>query len=102
MRSVDPQSILLAQPLQRGYRAGEARLVQVRTVELYLDRSSLILRRKVNTSPAQPLLEETTSFQCGFDAATHITRVSLRHEPGKEKDHAFSIRPKNLVLAGLR
>jgi len=100
--AVDPQSIVLAQPLQRGYAASEARLVLVRTVEIYLDQSSGILRRKVNTSPAQPLMEETSVFRCGYDPITHLTHISIRHEPSKEKNHAFSIRPKNLVLAGLR
>ena len=100
--SVDPQSIVLTQPLQRGYPAADAWLVLVRTVEIYLDQSSGILRRKVNTSPAQPLLEETGAFQCRYDQITHLTRISIQHEPSKEKNHAFSIRPKNLVLAGLQ
>jgi prepilin-type N-terminal cleavage/methylation domain-containing protein len=100
--SVDPQYLILAQPLKRGYPAADSRLVLVRTVEVYLDQSSSILRRKVNTSPAQPLLEETSAFQCGYDKVTHLTRISIQHEPSKEKNHAFSIRPKNLVLAGLQ
>jgi type II secretory pathway pseudopilin PulG len=100
--TVDPQSVVISQPLQQGYAAADARLILIRTLEIYLDHGSRILRRKANTSPAQPLLEQTSAFGCVYDPVTHLTRIKIQHEPSKEKNHAFSLRPKNLVLAGLK
>jgi hypothetical protein len=91
--------IILTAPLSRGYILGETQLLVVKSVRYYLDDSSPVLRRKANTSPAQPLLEDTLSFSTTYDPVSHVLNFAVRIESKKEINHAFSIRPKNLVLA---
>lgn len=100
--SIDSNSILLTQPLQGGYPVGDSWLILVRTVQIFLDKDDYLLRRKVNTSSAQPLLEEAALFFYEYDATIHLVRIDISTKSNERNTHAFSIRPKNLVLANLR
>lgn len=94
--------IILSEPLSRGYVRQESKILIVKSVRYYLDASSRILRRQANISPAQPLLEHTLSFEARYEPASHILNFAIRIESKKEKTHAFSILPKNLVLASVQ
>jgi len=100
--SIDSNSILLTQPLHSGYLAGDSWLILVRTVQIFLDKDDNLLRRKVNTSSAQPLLEDTVLFFYDYDTAIHLIQIDISTKSNEGKKHAFSMRPKNLVLANLR
>lgn len=100
--SIDSNSILLTQPLQGGYLAGDSWLILVRTVQIFLDKDGNLLRRKVNTSSAQPLLEDTVLFFYEYDTTLHRIRIDISTKSNERNKHAFSMRPKNVVLANLR
>jgi type II secretory pathway pseudopilin PulG len=99
--SVGRGFIILEDPLQNGYAAGITDLLLIRRVIYFLDRADLILRRKVNTSSAQPLLEDAADFEWDYDGTTHLTVISLRIHSPKEMSHELCIRPKNLALADI-
>lgn len=92
----------LAVPLFHSYKAGEAVLAVIQETTVYLDASRSTLRRKVNASSAQPLLEEAGAFELIFDSGLRraVARVALRSSPeDRHEIHAFA---KNIALAGIR
>lgn len=100
--STGPQYIILEQPLGNGYEARNSQLILIKNVNLYLDNSEDLLRRKVNSSSGQPLLEDTTIFQYTYDPISHVLSIQIQVRAFKEINHAYTIRPKNLVLAEMR
>ena len=66
---------------------------------LYLDSESKILRRKVNTSTPQPLLEDAHAFDFSFDGTTNLIYISVALLDREDKKYEISILPKNLQLA---
>ena len=81
--SVDKESIVLSSPLNFSFLKEETSVFLLREVFLFLDKNKHTLRRKVNTSPAQPLLEEVGLFdfhraeeliESGYHAGERILR----------------------------
>ncbi|MGB9893402.1 MAG: hypothetical protein ACPLRA_03235 [Candidatus Saccharicenans sp.] len=69
-------------------------------VEIYLDSKQKILRRKVNDSSGQPLMEEVASFQFIYDPKSNLVQIRLGTEfGGKSHEHELVIYPKNLSKA---
>lgn len=97
--SVDPGSVAVDAPIERGYLPASASLSLLETVAYRLDGASQVLRRRVNASPAQPLCEGVAAASWTLDAAAHLVR--LRLEPGTEGAHAHeaTIFLKNAALA---
>ena len=96
--SIDDHSIVLSSPLQNSYSLEESYMLMVREVDIFLDTESHVLRRKVNTSSAQPLVEETKDFVCTYDQESHLTEIQLVLELDEEKNYECSLSPKNLFL----
>jgi len=92
--------MVISRPLQHGYSAPDSQLVLIKKISLYLDRLTRTIRRKVNTSSGQPLLEEATLFAGDYDETSNLVQIALGIQSKQEKEHAFSMRPKNLLLAG--
>lgn len=99
--SVDKESIVLSSPLNFSSLKEETSVFLLREVSLFLDKNKHILRRKVNTSPAQPLLEEVGLFDFHYEKATNLVRLSLSFATNKEKAYETSVFPKNIALASL-
>lgn len=99
---VNRKSLLLVSPIQNTYLSGDYNLVLIKTVSFFLDRKQQILRRKVNSSPAQPLLEETAQFLSLYEETSHLINLSLSLVSHEEKKYEISVFPKNLGLAALR
>ena len=99
--SVDKESIVLSSPLNFPSLKEETSVFLLREVSLFLDKNKHILRRKVNTSPAQPLLEEVGLFDFHYEKATNLVRLSLSFATNKEKAYETSVFPKNIALASL-
>lgn len=97
--SVGNQGIALSSALDSSYPKDETNLLLVRTVSIYLDAERGVLRRKVNASPAQPLLEEVQSFDFTYDAASNILSICLTLTTREENVYETSIFPKNMALA---
>lgn len=100
--STGPQYIILEQPLENGYEALGSRLILIKKINLYLDDKADLLRRKVNSSSGQPLLEDTSLFQYTYNPNSHVLNIQIQVRAFKETNHVYTIRPKNLVLAEQR
>jgi hypothetical protein len=99
--SVDKESIVLSSPLNFSFLKEETSVFLLREVSLFLDKNKHTLRRKVNTSSAQPLLEEVGVFDFHHEKATNLVRLSLSFATNKEKVYETSVFPKNIALASL-
>ncbi len=97
--SVDKESIVLSSPLSYSFIKEKASLFLIKKISLYLDEKNLTLRRKINSSPAQPLLEETSLFGFERDKAANLVKLRLQLKTNKEKFYEISLFPKNAALA---
>jgi type II secretory pathway pseudopilin PulG len=97
--SVTDQGLLLDSSLNSSYEKTEATAVLIRTVSFHLEADSGILRRKVNASPAQPLLEDVLSFDFAYTTTSNIISLSLILKTKEEKEYEISVFPKNMALA---
>lgn len=97
--SVTNQGLLLDSSLNSSYKKTETTVALIRTVSFYLEADREILRRKVNASPAQPLLEDVLSFNFAYKATSNIISLSLILTTKEEKEYEISVFPKNMALA---
>jgi len=100
--SVDKESIVLSSPLSLSFIKEETSIILIKKISLYLDEKNLTLRRKINSSPAQPLLEETSFFSFERDEASNLVKLRLQLKTNKEKFYEISVFPKNAALAVTR
>jgi len=100
--SVNKESIVLSSPLNFSSMKEETSVFLLREVSLFLDKNKHTLRRKVNTSPAQPLLEEVGMFDFHHEKATNLVKLSISFITDKEKVYETSVFPKNTALASSR
>ncbi len=100
--SVDKESIVLSSPLSYSFIKEKASIILIKKISLYLDEKNLTLRRKINSSPAQPLLEETSFFSFESDEASNLVKLRLQLKTNKEKFYEISVFPKNAALAVTR
>ncbi len=100
--SVDRSGIVLSSPLNFSYPEDEASLALLRRVSLFLDEKNGILRRKINSSPAQPLLEEVSFFEFRHERASNLVTLRLSLKSDKENIHEASVFPKNMALSSGR
>jgi hypothetical protein len=96
--STSQNSILLESPLDSNYLQEKTSLVLLRRVNLFFDETAGVIRRKVNTSPAQPLLEEVAFFGFEFLEDSNLVRLHIRLMIDEEKDYETTIFPKNTAL----
>ncbi|MCX6566651.1 MAG: hypothetical protein NTW38_09595 [Candidatus Aminicenantes bacterium] len=98
VRSSENGILTLSTPLQYDYRASETTAAVLRTTSVYLDVGQNILRRKIDSSPAQPLLEDVLSFALSVDSGTCLaeTQLALASEP--EESYALKILARNASL----
>ena len=102
MRSVistTRDSILLDLPFDDEYPQERTKLLILRRLSLFFDESAEIIRRKVNTSPAQPLLEEVASFGYEFSEDSNLVRFHFGLNMEEEKDYETTVFPKNMALS---
>jgi len=97
--SVEKESIVLSSPLNFSFIKEKASIILVKKISFYLDEKKPTLRRKVNSSPAQPLLEETAFFGFDMDKAANLVKLRLQLKTDKEKFYEISVFPKNAALS---
>ena len=90
--------ITLTSPLERPYDTATGRLVLIETVRIFLDDDGRTLRRKVNASPAQPLLDDLSSFVPSYDQDANLATVRLTLIAPEERTYVLSLCPKNARL----
>lgn len=96
---LDGATVVLSEPLEATYSAAAGRLLLLKEVGYFLDERSDMLRRKVNSSPAQPLLDFTGLFVPSYDREANLARVCLAGTANQERTYEFSVFPKNIGLA---
>ena len=57
------------------------------------------MRRKVNASPAQPLLEDVASFEFEYSKDDNLVRLNLALKAEEEKKYETIVFPKNVAMA---
>ncbi|NIM90589.1 MAG: hypothetical protein GTO17_06535 [Candidatus Aminicenantes bacterium] len=100
--SLKGNSITLDSPLNYSFLKEETRIILLKRTMLFFDAKKQIIRRKVNNSPSQPLLEEVVSFQFSYSEASNLLNLRLCLKPEKEKTYEISVFPKNMALASFR
>ncbi len=98
VNEVAKSSIVLSSSLQNSYSKDTLQIILLKKVSFYLDEAQHILRRKVNSSPAQPLLEEASAFVFTYNNISHFLELCLSLNNRKEKTYETSLFLKNLAL----
>lgn len=96
---VEKTGITLSSPLANPFSFEETTIIKIKKISFYLDRKSDVLRRKVNSSPAQPLCEEVSHLDIQYDKASNLMSISLIMSVEKDTPHEIKIYPKNLALS---
>ncbi len=91
----DNKTIILTTALEHSYSKDETRLLLLEKVTFYLEESKSTLRRQVNASSPQPLLEEVASFDCLFNKENNLFAVRLALISNREKNYELNVFPKN-------
>jgi prepilin-type N-terminal cleavage/methylation domain-containing protein len=99
---VDRGAVILAQPLEGGYAPGMTAVSLLETVAYFLDRPAGVLRRRVNSGSAQPLLEKAAAAAWLYDPAARLVRVRLEISANGAKAHEATVFLKNPALAAPR
>lgn len=93
--SIEGRDIILAAPLDGYHPAQSAEIALVERLTLSMDRAGRTLRRRANTSPAQPLMEEVAVFLASYDPNANLVRVEIAGRSQPEKNHVLLVFPKN-------
>jgi len=96
--SLEGKTAVLSSPLENSYRAADSRLLLLEEVTYFHDIKTDVLRRKVNASPAQPLLDNTGLFEFAYAKENNLVKVKLADKQNMEGAHELSVFPKNLGL----
>jgi prepilin-type N-terminal cleavage/methylation domain-containing protein len=99
---VEAGAVLVDGPLERDYAPATAVLSLLETVSYFLDAPARILRRRVNASPAQPLLEDAAAASWALDPAARLVRIRLELTIEGAHPHEATVFLKNPALAGIR
>ena len=97
--SSEKGSIILTSPLNFSYPQEVTSLVLLRKISYFMDEKTQTLRRRVNASPSQPLLEDVSNFHLGYDESTHLVRLQITLKEEKEKAYEIHTFLKNMALA---
>jgi prepilin-type N-terminal cleavage/methylation domain-containing protein len=92
-------AVVLEAPLERAYAPETATLSLLELVTYFLDGPARILRRRVNASSAQPLLENAGSAVWILDPSAPLVRVRLELAVKGVHPHEATVFLKNAALA---
>ena len=98
--AVEAGEVVVSEPLAFGFASRAASFALLERVRLIWDEAAGTLRRKVNQSSAQPLLETARAVLIQCDAGANLVRVRLALEAQGEPYYEILIFPKNPALAG--
>ena len=91
-------SLTLTSPLAHDYAKGTGAVALVQTISYYLDSEQHVLRRKVNSSSGQPVLEGVQSFSAGRTENGRLVTAELRLLSRPDLSFEIALLPKNLAL----
>ncbi|HMA53445.1 MAG TPA: type II secretion system protein [Acidobacteriota bacterium] len=96
---VEAGAVVVDAPIARDYARGTAFFSLVERVTYFLDAGARVLRRRVNASPAQPLLEDAVLAVWSLDSASHLVRIRLELDIEGAHPHEATVFLKNPALA---
>ena len=96
--SADKDSIVLMSPLTSEYMQKDTDVISLRKISLFFDDRRGVIRRKVNSSPAQPLLENVNFFGFEYMRDSNLLRVHFKLKIDEEKNHEAVVFPKNTAM----
>lgn len=98
--SVEPGAAVVSSPLVNGFAREKTAVLLLEKTFFSLDARQAVIRRRVNLSSAQPLLENAGSAEFLVDRPANLVRV--RFSLISEGDAIYELRlfPKNPALAG--
>jgi len=88
--------IYLSAPLGGDYKPEDSRVCLLEKVDYFLDLGQKILRRRVNDTSSQPLLEAALSFEFGYRPDTNVLTIRLCAGAKEEKSYELVVFPKNI------
>lgn len=95
--AVSENRLSISPVLTFSFAADRSQLILLEKIEIYPDLQQKILRRKVNDTSGQPLLEEVFSFEADYKPAENLVVVRLTTASGvKRHDYELVLYPKNL------
>lgn len=99
--SIDQNSIVIESPLVSNYLYENTSVILLRKISLYLDEAKGVIRRKVNASPAQPLLESVASFEFDYVRDANLVKLGLILKLDEEKIYETTVFPKNTAMVSI-
>lgn len=97
--SADKDTIILMSPLTGEYVQKDTDIVLLRKISLFLDNRNGVIRRKVNSSPAQPLLEGVILFDFEYKRDSNLVSAHFRLKIDEEKNYEVVVFPKNTAMS---
>jgi prepilin-type N-terminal cleavage/methylation domain-containing protein len=98
--AIEGATVVLDAPLGAGYAAATAVLALLENVVYFRDGTTRALRRRVNASPAQPLLDDTTSVSWSHDPEARLVTVRIEIAAEGATSYGTTVFLKNPALAG--
>ncbi len=95
---IDGSSIILERPLYFSYKKEKTEIILLKEICYFLDSSSNILRRKVNNSSAQPLIEDINKFKADYIEEKNLLLIHFLLQKVTERVFDTTVFPKNLAL----
>ena len=96
--SVGRGFVMLSSPLLHSYKKEETQILALEVISYYHDAAGQVLRRKVNSSSGQPLLEDVSAWDVRPSGDLPLITVGIQLR-SKEKRYETSFLPKNMALA---
>ena len=97
--SADRNSISIDSPIASDYLHKDTCVIVLRRISIFFDDTKGVVRRKVNASPAQPLLEDVASFEFEYSKDDNLVRLNLALKAEEEKKYETIVFPKNVAMA---
>jgi len=98
--AVEHGAVSLREPLERDYSLDTAVVSLLENVAYFLDGPARILRRRVNSGSAQPLLENIAAAIWLYDPEARLVRVRLELSVEGAHPHETTVFLKNPALVG--
>lgn len=99
--SADQNNVVIDSPLLADYSMETTQVLLLRRISLFLDDAQGVIRRKVNASSAQPLLEDAASFTFEYIKDANLVRLDLTLKCNEEKRYETTVFPKNTAMASI-
>lgn len=99
--AIEGSTVVLDSPLGAGYAAATAGLALLENVAYFRDGTTRVLRRRVNASSAQPLLDDVTSVSWVHNPEARLVAIRIEIAAEGATSYGTTVFLKNPALAGM-